>query len=58
LGSTPTVVTSEAARSNTAEATVAPATATSTAGTLVVKRGNTNSTIRTHSPVIKVVRLV
>ncbi len=57
-GSTPTVVTSEAARSNTADAIVAPTTATNTAGTIVVRRGSTSSTANTHSPVTSVARLV
>jgi len=57
-GSVPTVETPCPARSRTAETTVTPTTATSTAGTFFVIAGSTSRTARTHSPVTRVVRLV
>ena len=49
-GSTPTVDTPLADRANTAETTVAPTTATRTAGSRVVRRGRTSSTTSTPTP--------
>ena len=57
LGNVPTVDTPWAARSNSADATVTPTTATSTAGIFLVNRGRTSSTISTHSPVRSVTAL-
>ena len=53
-GRTPTVATPWEARSNTADATVAPTTATSTAGMRPVMRGRTRSTASTATPVTSV----
>ena len=52
-GSAPTVVTPLPASPNTADATVAPTTPTSTAGSRVVMRGSTSSRTSTAAPTIE-----
>ncbi len=57
-GSAPTVATPLAERSRTADTTVAPTTATSTAGTRFVNRGSTSRTASTQRPTTSVVPCV
>ena len=57
-GSGPTVLTPSDARSNSAVTTVAPTTATNTAGTFFDTRGSTSSTASVASPSTNAVRFV
>ncbi len=57
-GSVPTVFTPSAARSNTADTTVAATTATRTAGTFFESRGRPSSNVRVPSPTSSAVVLV
>ena len=58
LGNDPTVATPLAARSKTAVTTVAPTTATSTAGTLFDNRGKTSRMTRVARPISRAVVFV
>jgi hypothetical protein len=57
-GRTPTVATPWSERVNTAETTVAPITATSTAGSRRVKRGRTSRTTSTPTPTARACQIV